>query len=119
MTPATEGAVQIPARRSHRVGVTADLRVGGTIRLIAVCEHWIGSLRRECLDRILTVHRGQPEGVLREYVLHHNAHRPHRSLGLRAPEAAPTPLLPTRASPRDVRRRDRLGGLLREYELAA
>ncbi|MGD0020284.1 MAG: integrase core domain-containing protein [Candidatus Limnocylindrales bacterium] len=88
-------------------------------RANAVCERWIGSLRRECLDWILIVHRRQLEGVLREYVRHYNAHRPHRSLGLRAPEAAPTPLPATRASPRDVRRRDRLGGLLHEYELAA
>jgi putative transposase len=85
----------------------------------SICERWIGSLRRECLDWILVVHRRQLEGVLREYVGHYNAHRPHRSLGLRAPETAPTPLPATRASPRDVRRRDRLGGLLHEYELAA
>ncbi|MGD0863609.1 MAG: integrase core domain-containing protein [Candidatus Limnocylindrales bacterium] len=88
-------------------------------RANSVCERWIGSLRRECLDWILIVHRRHLEGVLREYVLHYNAHRPHRSLGLRAPEAAPTALPATPASPRRVRRRDRLGGLIHEYELAA
>ena len=85
----------------------------------SICERWIGSLRREFLDWILIVHRRQPEGVLRQYVRHHNAHRPHRSLGLLAPETAPTPLPIARASPREVRRRDRLAGLLHEYELAA
>ena len=79
----------------------------------------IGSIRRECLDWILIVHRRQLEGVLREYVGHYNAHRPHRALGLNAPEAAPTPILAARASPGGVRRRDRLGGLLHEYEVAA
>ncbi|MGD0020301.1 MAG: integrase core domain-containing protein [Candidatus Limnocylindrales bacterium] len=88
-------------------------------RANSVCQRPIGSLRRECLDWILIVHRRQLEWVLREYVRHYNAHRPHRSLGLRAPEAAPTPLPAARASPRDVRRRDWLGGLLHEYELAA
>jgi putative transposase len=53
----------------------------------------IGSLRRECLDPILIVHPGQLEGVLAEYVWHYNTHLPHRALGLKAPEAAPTPLL--------------------------
>jgi transposase InsO family protein len=88
-------------------------------RANSICERAIGSLRRECLDWILIVHRRQLEGVVAEYVGHYNAHRPHRSLGLRAPEAAPTSLPTARASPRDVRRRDRLGGLLHEYELAA
>jgi hypothetical protein len=88
-------------------------------RANSICERWIGSLRRECLDWILIVDRRQLEGVLREYVCHANTHRPHRSLGLWAPDAAPTPLLAARASPRQVRRSDRLGGLLHEYELAA
>ncbi len=84
-----------------------------------ICERWMGTLRRECLDWILIVHRRQLEGVLREYVDHCNAHRPHCSLGLRPPEAAATPLPTARASPRQVRRRDRLGGLIHEYERAA
>lgn len=88
-------------------------------RANAICERWIGSLRRECLDWILIFGRRQLNGVLREYVTHYNAHRPHRALDLRPPDADPIPLPAARASPRQVRRRDRLGGLLREYELAA
>ena len=88
-------------------------------RANSICERVIGSLRRECLDWILIVHRHQLEGVLREYVRHYNAHRPHRALGLNAPEAAPTPLLAAPASPRGVQRNDRLGGLIHEYEVAA
>ena len=88
-------------------------------RANSICERVIGSLRRECLDWILIFHRRQLEGVLAEYVGHYNTHRPHRSLGLQAPEGPPIPLLSARASPREVRRRDRLGGLLHEYEVAA
>jgi transposase InsO family protein len=88
-------------------------------RANSICERVIGSLRRECLDWILILRRRQLEGVLREYVLHYNTHRPHRALGLKAPQAAPTPLFAARSSPRQVRRSDRLGGLLHEYELAA
>ena len=84
----------------------------------AHAERWVGSVRRECLDRILIVSRGQLERVLREYVAHHNTHRPHRALSQQPPIPKP---IPTRTPPGDarVRRRDRLGGLLHEYELAA
>lgn len=88
-------------------------------RANAVAERWVGTLRRECLDWILIVHRRQLEALLREYLLHYNAHRPHRALGLRAPEAGPSPLAAARASPDRVRRRDRLGGLIHEYDIAA
>ena len=81
---------------------------------------WVGTLRRECLDWILVVSRRQLEGVLREYLTHYNAHRPHRALDLRAPGEEPVPLVPARSlSGRRVRRRDRLGGLIHEYALAA
>ena len=64
------------------------------------------------------MHRRQLQAVVQEYVAHYNVHRPHRSLGLRAPDALA--LLPAaRASPPHIRRRDRLGGLLHEYEVAA
>src|SRR5215218_8065127 len=46
----------------------------------AYAERWVGTLRRECLDRILVVNRRQLEHVLRVYAAHYNRHRPHRSL---------------------------------------
>ncbi len=87
-------------------------------RAKAHAERWVGSLRRECLDRILIISRSHLERVLHEYVAHHNTHRPHRALGQQAPIPKPIPI---RTPPGDahVRRRDRLGGLLHEYELAA
>src|SRR5262249_9327721 len=45
-------------------------------------ERWIGSARRECLDRLLVVGRRQLEHVLRVYVRHYNERRPHRALDL-------------------------------------
>jgi Integrase core domain len=50
-------------------------------RAKAHAERWVGSVRRECLDRILIVSRTHLERVLREYVAYYNTHRPHRSLG--------------------------------------
>lgn len=86
-------------------------------RANAYAERWVDSLRRELLDRILIISRGQLEVALSEYVDHYNSHRSHRSLG----QAAPLRALPT-APPKDnarVPRRDRLGGLIREYSQAA
>ena len=84
-------------------------------------ERWVGSVRRECLDRLLIVGRRQLEHVLRGYVGHYNRGRPHRALDLRPPDATAGPLV--RADPKrqvpPVRRRDFLGGLIHEYDIAA
>ena len=85
-------------------------------------ERWVGSVRRECLDRLLIVGRRQLEHVLRVYVRHYNCGRPHRALDLQPPD--PTAAVATaRGDPRaaltGVHRRDLLGGLLHEYQLAA
>jgi putative transposase len=85
----------------------------------AHAERWVGSVRRECLDRLLIFSRRHLERVLRVYTGHYNRHRPHRSLVFRPPEAdsSPTPL---RAPPYpQLTRRDLLGGLIHEYEHAA
>jgi putative transposase len=91
-------------------------------RARAHAERWVGSLRRECLDRLLILGRRHLERVVTAYTLHYNEHRPHRSLGQRPPLAVdpsegggPSELL---ALDR-LRRRDRLGGLIHEYRLAA
>jgi hypothetical protein len=90
-----------------------------TPRANAVCERWIGSLRRECLDRLLIFGRGHLLQVLTEYVDHFNRHRPHRSLGQRAPQDWDHPPKITVAKLTRIRRRDRLGGLIHEYEMVA
>jgi putative transposase len=49
-------------------------------------ERWVGSVRRECLDRLLIFNRRQLERIFRVYVRHDNQKRPHRALALRAPD---------------------------------
>jgi hypothetical protein len=66
---------------------------------IAIAERWIGTIRREVLDRVLIVNRRHLEHVLAEYVAHFDAHRPHRALH----QAAPLKPLPHVASPPDRR----------------
>jgi putative transposase len=89
----------------------------------AHAERWVGTVRRECLDRLLILGGRHLEHVVREYALHYNTHRPHRSLDQRPPlakppidEPAPRAELPQLDL---LRRRDRLGGLLHEYKLVA
>jgi transposase InsO family protein len=82
-------------------------------RANAIAERWIGSLRRELLDRMLIVNRHQLEHVLAVYVDHYNTHRPHRSLQQTAPAQRTTEPTPVGDL---VVRRQRLAGLINEYE---
>ncbi len=84
----------------------------------AHAERWVGSVRRECLDRLLILGRRHLHHVLRTYALHYNEHRPHRALGQRAPLSDDQPLADVLDLDR-LRRRDLLGGLIHEYQLAA
>lgn len=87
----------------------------------AVLERFIGSARRECLDRLLIVGQHHLLHVLSVYVSHYNAHRPHRALGMRAPDSAeiPPPNVQPALALANLQRRDLLGGLLHEYRTAA
>ena len=77
----------------------------------------MGTARRECLDWLLILNRRHLEHVLRVFVGHYNAHRPHRSLNL-TPPIEGRPKRPV-ASSLEVKRRDTLGGLIHEYNYAA
>jgi transposase InsO family protein len=86
----------------------------------AHAERWVGSVRRECLDRLLIFSRRLLEHVLRVYARHYNQHRPHRALRFRPPEQADGKPQPLRAPPfPQLTRKDLLGGLIHEYEHAA
>jgi putative transposase len=84
----------------------------------AHAERWVGSVRRECLDRLLILGRRHLEHVLVAYIRHFNEHRPHRALGQRPPLRSEQPLAEVIDLDR-IRRRYLLGGLIHEYELAA
>jgi putative transposase len=50
-------------------------------RATAYAERWVGTVRRELLDRMLILGCRQLQAVVSEYADHHNVHRPHRALG--------------------------------------
>ncbi len=58
-------------------------------RANAIAERWVRTVRNDCLDHVLVFGRRQLEQILRSYVAHFNAERPHRSLELAAPAGSP------------------------------
>ena len=87
------------------------------MRSNAIAERWIASARRECLDRMLITGERHLRLVVDQYADHCNLHRPHRVLQQAPPAGRPHSPAPG-ASIR-VLRRDRLGGLIREYSQVA
>jgi putative transposase len=82
----------------------------------AYAERFVLTVRAECLDWLLIIGHRHFETVLRIYTAHYNRERPHRGLALLSPNstnAGPQP------SGREIKRRDRLGGLIHEYCAAA
>jgi hypothetical protein len=75
----------------------------------------------KCLDRLRILGRRQLEHVPRVYDTHYNRQRPHRALDLKPPDTSrPSSVAATSPpQPRRIERRDLLGGLIHEYELAA
>jgi putative transposase len=82
----------------------------------AVAERFVRTVRAECLDWLLILNRRHLERVLRVYADHYNRERPHRALELRPPEPDERRHRPPVG---EIRRRDRLGGLIHEYYRAA
>jgi putative transposase len=86
----------------------------------AIAERFVRTVRAECLDWLLILNRRHLERVLRIFVDHHNGHRPYRALNLVPPDQErPRPRVATPSRSDRVERRDRLGGLIHEYGLAA
>jgi transposase InsO family protein len=85
----------------------------------AYAERWVRTVRSECLDWLLIFTRRQLERVLSTYVDHYNRQRPHRALDLTVPDPVGELVRLPPGGLRTVRRRDRLGGLIHEYTLAA
>jgi putative transposase len=83
----------------------------------ALAERWVGTVRRELLDRMLVVGRRHLETALSDYATRYNRHRPHRALGQAAPlGAVPEPVPPTSVR---VLRPNRLGGVIHEFAQVA
>ena len=84
-------------------------------RANAVCERFLGSVRRECLDHLLILGEGHLARVLREYVAYFNRDRPHQGITQATPEPPPEGQVPCKGP---VRATPVLGGLHHTYRRA-
>ena len=79
-------------------------------------ERFVLTVRTEVTDRMLIFGERHLRGVLAQYSVHYNMHRPHRSLQLRPPRTESPVPEPVHGK---IRRRAVLGGLINQYESAA
>ncbi|WP_232383283.1 helix-turn-helix transcriptional regulator [Actinomadura violacea] len=88
-------------------------------RTNAVMERWVQTCRRELLDRRLIWNQRHLLHALREFETFCNEHRPHQGIA----NARPLKPLPSAITDSDeiarlnIRRRQRLGGVLDEYDM--
>ena len=90
-------------------------------RMNAVMERWVQTCRRELLDRPLVWNQRHLLHALREFETFYNEHRPHQGIANARPlKPLPPPISePDQIAHLNIRRRQRLGGILNEYEHAA
>jgi putative transposase len=101
-----------------------DVARGSNIKVIArlhpnmnaICERFIGSLRRECLDHILLLGDTHMQRLVREYLDYFNQRRAHQGIGQAIPKGPANDNVPAIGG---VISRPILGGLYHDYRRAA
>ena len=86
-------------------------------RANSFAERFVGTARRECLDWLLIRNERHLERVLKVFVEHYNTARPHRGIDLDVPIPYVSSNPPGDST--QIKRVDRLGGVLHEYSIAA
>ena len=76
----------------------------------AFAERFVGSVKSECLDRIVPLGENHLRAAVRAFVDHYHEERPHQGFGQRADRADDHV-----TGPGPVRCRERLGGVLKFY----
>jgi putative transposase len=84
----------------------------------AICERFLGSVRRECLDHFFIFHEKQLSRLLKAYTRYFNQARPHQGLGQRIPDP-PVLSAPSANQLSKVCAVPVLGGLHHDYQKAA
>ncbi|KAK1177988.1 integrase core domain-containing protein [Streptomyces sp. NBS 14/10] len=90
-------------------------------RMNSIMERWVQTCRHELLDRTLIWNQHHLLHALREFEQFYNTHRPHQGIANARPlHPLPPPITdPDQIAGLDIRRHDRLGGILHEYRHAA
>jgi putative transposase len=87
-------------------------------RANAICERFLGSVRRECLNHLLIFHEKQLHRVLRAYVAYFNEARPHQGIHQQVPQRE-VPSVPLDQRGETIISVPVLGGLHHEYKRVA
>ena len=105
-----------------RVAATSGIKILKTPyhapRANAICERFLGSVRRECLDHMLVLNEKQLHRVLRAYVAYFNRARPHQGIQQQVPQGEVTTVPPDQRSDRIISV-PILGGLHHQYRRVA
>ena len=105
-----------------RVAATSGIEILKTPyhapRANAICERFLGSVRRECLDHVLVLHEKQLHRVLRAYVEYFNRARPHQGIRQQVPEREVT-YVPSAQPDEGIITVPVLGGLHHKYRRMA
>jgi transposase InsO family protein len=105
-----------------RVAATSSIEILKTPyhapRANAICERFLGSVRRECLDHLLILSEKQLHRVLRAYVKYFNRARPHQGIHQQIPEREVTCVRSAQPDERIISV-SVLGGLHHEYRSVA
>ena len=91
----------------------------------SICERFIGTIRRECLDWLIPLSESHLRSILSSWVRHYNTARPHMALGPGVPDP-PTAHRDQQKARSRYRREESyavhakpiLGGLHHEYSIA-
>ena len=106
-----------------RVAITSGSKVlrtpYRTPRANAVCERFLGSVRRECLDHFLIFQEKQLSRLLTAYALYFNQARPHQGRGQRIPDPPVCSVPPPLHQPDPIIAVPVLGGLHHDYQRTA
>ena len=102
-------------------GIEAVLSGVRVPRMNAIMERLMETCRRELLDRTLVWNHRHLLHALREFEQFYNEHRPRQGIDNARPlHPLPAPITdPEQIDRLDIRKRDRLGGILHEYQHAA
>jgi len=105
-----------------RVAATSGIEILKTPyhapRANAICERFLLSVRRECLDHMLVLHEKQLQRVLRAYVEYFNLARPHQGIQQQVPQREVTSVPPDQRGDRIISV-PVLDGLHHEYRRVA
>ena len=105
-----------------RVAATSGIKMLKTPyhapRANAICERFLGSVRRECLDHLFIFQEKQLHRVLRAYVQYFNQARPHQGIKQHIPEQYGEPIPPDHEGGK-ILSFPVLGGLHHDYRRSA